>query len=311
MNAITKDKNKYHDLFKKWKANATHLAEALDKETKESQHILAKRTQQLMDTRWELKQEDEGDAKQLHDARKHLNASEAKVHNQSHEISHLQVERRRQDDYLRTLKVQLQKANDKKGNMTLALQAAKKKFKDHEAESAAEAKKIKMLKNALRDQNDQYNDLQERLAKESRKANTTLAKEVAAHKKDVADLHRWQHQLQGELRNETSQVHEKSKQVQKLLEKRYELGTLLNKTRKQLRMLNATADKRKAFMLQENSEIDELTEQLQKQKNATASVTHAKNKALNKIQMIEAKIKQEEQLDKDTQNKMTSHIQAL
>merc|ERR1719265_3065625 len=32
MNAITKDRNKFQALFKKWKANATRLAQALDKE---------------------------------------------------------------------------------------------------------------------------------------------------------------------------------------------------------------------------------------------------------------------------------------
>merc|ERR1719160_983391 len=114
MNAITKDKNKYQSLFKKWKANATRLAKALDKETKESQHTLAKRTQALMDARWELKQEQENDAKKLHDVQKHLNASEAKVHNQSHEISHLQVQRRRQDDFIHNLNRQLQTAGEKK-----------------------------------------------------------------------------------------------------------------------------------------------------------------------------------------------------
>jgi chromosome segregation ATPase len=311
MNSITKDKNKYQALFKKWKANATHLADTLDKETKEAQHNLAKRTQALMDTRWELKQAQETDAKKIHDIEKHLNTTGAKVHNQTHEISHLQIERRRQDDYVHTLKMQLETANDKKQNVTSALQVMKKRFKEHEAQSAEEAKKIKMLKKALRDQNDQYNDLQDRLAREAHKANVTLVKEVAAHKKDVSDLHRWTHQLQGELKNETSQVHEKSKQVQKLLEKRYELSQLVNKTRKQLGMLNATADKRKAFMLQENSEIDSLTQELEQQKNTTASLTRAKNKALNKIQMMETKMKQQKQSDTQTEDNMKDHIQDL
>lgn len=111
---ITQQRSKFQLLTKKWKANATHLAETLAKERQSSQHELAKKTQALMDTRWELKQEQESDAKRIHDAQRHLNASEAKIRNETHQISHLQTERRRQDDYIRNLKMQLEHVNEKK-----------------------------------------------------------------------------------------------------------------------------------------------------------------------------------------------------
>lgn len=291
-------------------ANATHLSRELKQERHQMGAEMGAKGRALQDMREQLSQTEEDFKEHLGSLVHHTNNTEARMRNYTARISHLQLEKARATATTRNLQQGLRNLNSENQKLNEELKSLKEQERQLQQQYKVQKQRVHSLNRALEQQEDQTAELKDNETRTLERANKTLSRENRAHHREVSTGRKEVRQLQEHIQNETSIAQNKKRQMSALQKTRKMLEQAVHKASNEVQATQALVDKMKVYLQRQQSEIEQLGQQIDAEKNHTHKQHSLKQKAEHKIAALKDELDQqnttaahkEKMLSKQTRN---------
>eukprot|EP00746_Dinoflagellata_sp_MGD_P114903 gnl/MRDRNA2_/MRDRNA2_51202_c0_seq1.p1 gnl/MRDRNA2_/MRDRNA2_51202_c0~~gnl/MRDRNA2_/MRDRNA2_51202_c0_seq1.p1 ORF type:complete len:2640 (-),score=854.51 gnl/MRDRNA2_/MRDRNA2_51202_c0_seq1:24-7943(-) len=292
-------------------ANATQLLRELQRERHQMGSEMSAKGRALQDMRDQLSQTEEDFKERITSHIHRTNRSEARMRNNTARISYLQNEKRNAAATTQSLQQSLRKLKSESQQLHSKSQGLKEQERQLQEEYHAQKKKVHSLNQELEQQEDEINELKDNETRVLERANKTLSRERKSYHREITAGRKNVKELQEHIENATRRAENKMQQISQLQKTRKMLEHAVQKANAEVQATQEVVEKRKVFLQRQQSEIEQLGQQIDAEKNHTHQQHGLKQKAEHKIADLKDEMEQENTTAAHKEKVLGKHIRNL